>query len=164
MEENNSQRKRYDSSERRKTPRLERKLIVQYRIKELSRSGREQASVEPSVDITQTKDLSEGGIFFTADKIIPPQTVLDLKLRLPTQKEAFNLEGRVVGCDEIEKNIHGLCHFAVGNTQSFRLELKPSKPGQLDREAISSFNTPEIAKDLKILFDRQFQSCEQLFS
>ncbi len=105
MEENNSQRKRYDSSERRKTPRLERKLIVQYRIKELSRSGREQASVEPSVDITQTKDLSEGGIFFTADKIIPPQTVLDLKLRLPTQKEAFNLEGRVVGCDEIEKNI-----------------------------------------------------------
>ncbi len=105
MKENNSQKKRRESSERRKAPRLKRRLIVQYKIKELPKSERAQASVESSVDITRTKDLSETGISFTASKIIPSQTILDIKLKLPIQKETLSLEGRVVSCDEIEENL-----------------------------------------------------------
>ncbi len=101
--QNNSEKKQREGLERRGLPRLKREVIVQYKIKELPPLGGVQVSLEPYVDITRTKDLSERGVSFTGGHAFSSGTILDIKLQLPVQKEPVELEGRVVGCEEINE-------------------------------------------------------------
>ena len=52
-----------------------------------------------------TKDLSEEGISFTISNPLVLKSALNIKLKLPTSKESLELEGEVVFCKEIRKNI-----------------------------------------------------------
>ena len=107
--QNKFQKKKQEGIEKRAVPRIKREVTVQYRIKETPSIRGVQIALGPYADISQTKDLSEKGVFFTASRDIPSQTILEIKLRLPTQEELVGLEGRVVGCEEIkEKIIYGI--------------------------------------------------------
>ena len=82
--------------ERRAVPRIKKVVVVQYRVKDLPQAG---------VDISQTRDLSEKGIFFTISNPLAAGTILNLKLKLPTVEKTIELEGRVVSCEGVRKNI-----------------------------------------------------------
>ena len=103
--QNNPEKKKYQASEKRAVPRLKREVIVQYRIKELPHTAGLQVSFPPFVDVTRTKDLSENGVFFNAGRAISAQSILEIKLQLPIQKEAVEIEARVVGCEEVTRNL-----------------------------------------------------------
>ena len=92
-----------EGPERRRLPRLKREVVLQYSIKELP--GAEGISGSAPMDMSRTIDLSEGGIFFTSSREIPPQATLDIKLRLPIQRDSVDIEGCVVDCHEITKNL-----------------------------------------------------------
>jgi hypothetical protein len=55
--------------------------------------------------VSLTKNLSEGGVSFTASSAISLQTVLEITLQLPVQRKTVVLEGKVVGCEEVRPNI-----------------------------------------------------------
>lgn len=94
-----------EGQEKRAVPRVKREIVLRYRIKELPEMEGVQVASEAPVDIARTKDLSEQGVAFTASSLLPPRTILDIKLQLPLEKESVGLEGRVVGCEEIKKNL-----------------------------------------------------------
>ena len=120
--QNNSEKKKYWASEKRAVPRLKREVMVQYAIKELPHTAGLQVSFRPFIDVTRTKDLSENGIFFNAARAIPAQSIVEIKLQLPIQKEAVELEARVVGCEEVTRNlIYGIrAEFIKLNTEQKR--------------------------------------------
>ena len=93
-----------EKKDKRAVPRVKRGIVLRYRIKELPKPEGVQVVYKLPVDIASTKDLSEKGIAFTASSLLPPQTILDIKLQLPLEKESVDLEGRVLGCKEIKKN------------------------------------------------------------
>ena len=95
--------KKREGREKRLAPRLKRKFTIQYQIKKIPLAKRK--SVELSADISWTKDLSEKGLFFTTSQVVPFEATLEIKLRLPVQKKFIQLEGRVVACEEIAKNL-----------------------------------------------------------
>lgn len=98
-----------EGREKRAVPRVKREIVLRYRIKELPEVEGVQVAFEPPIDITRTKDLSEKGVAFTASSLLPPRTILDIKLQLPLGKESVDLEGRVIDCEEIKKGfIYGI--------------------------------------------------------
>ncbi len=98
-------KKKKKIQEKRKAPRLKKELTVQYSVKELPPSKEVQVLVEASKDITRARDLSVKGVFFTASCAIPLQSILEIKLRIPAPGQTLDLEGRVVGCEEMVKNL-----------------------------------------------------------
>lgn len=60
---------------------------------------------ETKSDITQTKNISLGGILFTTDREFPLGTILKIKLRLPDSREYINLKVKVVGSKERMKDV-----------------------------------------------------------
>ncbi len=103
--QNNSQMKGRRGSERRAFPRLKRHVIVQFRIKELPQVKELQIVLRPPADITRTRNLAEKGMFFTTSNELSPETILDIKISLPISSESIELQGRVVSCEEITKNL-----------------------------------------------------------
>jgi len=93
-----------EEKEKRAVPRVKREVIIQYRIKDVPHTGEFQVLRKPPLDLTRTKDLAEKGILFTASHVIFPQTILELKLQLPSERESIDLKGRVVACEEIKKD------------------------------------------------------------
>lgn len=91
--------------ERRQTPRLKKEVTVQYRIKKAAPVKGMHVPFDSSADITRTKDLGEEGVLFTVSYAIPLQTILEIKLRLPKQTEHVELEGHVVSCTKIVKDL-----------------------------------------------------------
>ncbi len=98
-----------ERQEKRRAPRVKREVIVQYRIKDVPHTGEFQVQRKPPIDLARTKDLAEKGLFFTASQPIFTQTILELKLQLPSERESIDLEGQVIDCEEIKKNfIYGV--------------------------------------------------------
>ena len=93
---NNSQNKKPQGPEKRAVPRIRKVVTIQYSFKD---------SPDAGIDISQTKDLGEKGVFFTIGNLVSPGTVLKLKLKLPISEESVGLEGEVVSCEEIRKNV-----------------------------------------------------------
>ncbi len=56
-------------------------------------------------DISQTRNISEGGLLFTTDKKFKKDTVLKLKLRLPDSRDFIDVKVKVVGSMQRVKNI-----------------------------------------------------------
>lgn len=82
--------------ERRVVPRIKKFITVQYSVKDYPAAG---------VDISQTKDLSEKGIYFTVSNPLAAKDILNIKLKLPAIEKTIDLQARVVACEEIRKNI-----------------------------------------------------------
>lgn len=73
--------------ERRKFVRIDKTYIISYR----NASAKELRN-----DVTQTKNISAGGLLFTTDRQFSPETVLIVKLRLPGASDCIETELKVV--------------------------------------------------------------------
>ena len=87
--------KNYEGSERRKHPRAEGRFIVSYRV--IPNNSKN--------DITQTKNLSLGGMLLTTNCLFPAGTNLALEIRLPFDPNPIMIIAKVLESKEITKNI-----------------------------------------------------------
>jgi len=85
----------YSGSERRKYPRAEGNFIISYRI----------IKEADNTDISQTKNISMGGMLLTTNRSFDCGTELALTLRLPFAAEPITLTGRVIESNEVFKNL-----------------------------------------------------------
>jgi c-di-GMP-binding flagellar brake protein YcgR len=85
----------YAGPERRKHPRVKARFIVSYRI--LDRID--------NVDISQTKNLSLGGMLLTTNKRFSVGTNLALEIRLPFDPNPIMLIAKVLDSREISKDL-----------------------------------------------------------
>jgi len=92
----------YSGPERRKHPRICGRFIVSYRILEES----------DSVDISQTKNISMGGMLLTTNRLFEPGTNLALEIRLPFDPNPIMLIGKVVESREITKDLIYDCRLS----------------------------------------------------
>lgn len=85
----------YMGPERRKLPRVSTKFMVSYRILEEAEK----------VDLTQTKNISVGGMLLTTNKFFSPGTKLVLEIRLPIDPIPIMLIGKVIESGEVTRNL-----------------------------------------------------------
>ncbi|MCX5697508.1 MAG: PilZ domain-containing protein [Candidatus Omnitrophica bacterium] len=85
----------YIGPERRSNPRVNGRFIVSYRV----------LDENESIDITQTKNLSLGGMLLTTNRYFEAGTNLALEIRLPFDPNPIMLIARVVDSQEITKNL-----------------------------------------------------------
>lgn len=85
----------YGGPERRRNPRVSGRFIVSYRILEES----------DNVDITQTKNISMGGMLLTTNRRFDPGTNLAIEIRLPFDPNPIMLIAKVLESHEITKEL-----------------------------------------------------------
>lgn len=85
----------FNGDEKRKYPRAAGRFVVSYRVFEEANN----------VDISQTKNLSLGGMLLTTNRSFDPGTNLALEIRLPFDSHPILLMGRVVESREISKDM-----------------------------------------------------------
>ncbi|MDD3345350.1 MAG: PilZ domain-containing protein [Candidatus Omnitrophica bacterium] len=85
----------YSGPEKRKNPRAEGRFIVSYRVMENNWDN----------DITQTKNLSLGGMLLTTNCLFSPGTNLALEIRLPFDPDSIMIIGKVLESKEITKDM-----------------------------------------------------------
>ncbi|MDD5431762.1 MAG: PilZ domain-containing protein [Candidatus Omnitrophica bacterium] len=85
----------YGGPERRRNPRVSGRFIVSYRILEEM----------DNTDLTQTKNVSLGGMLLTTNRQLDPGTNLALEIRLPFDPNPIMLIGKVIESKEITKNL-----------------------------------------------------------
>jgi len=56
-------------------------------------------------DVTQTKNISEGGLLLTTSKPFEPSTSLSLKINLPTFADPVQITGTVLESRQIHSNL-----------------------------------------------------------
>lgn len=85
----------YTGNDRRKHPRISGRFIVSYRIFEEA----------DNIDITQTKNISLGGMLLTTNRQFPAGTRLAIEIRLPFDPNPIMLIGRVLESAEITRGL-----------------------------------------------------------
>ena len=85
----------YTGPERRKHPRINARFIVSYRIME----------EEDAVDISQTKNMSLGGMLLTTNREFKSGTNLALEIRLPFDPNPIMVIGKIIESREIIKDL-----------------------------------------------------------
>ncbi len=85
----------YGGPEKRVHPRVSGRFIVSYRI----------AEEVNKVDISQTKNISLGGMLLTTNRQFEPGTNLSLQIRLPFDPNPIILLAKVLESQEITKNL-----------------------------------------------------------
>lgn len=85
----------YKGSEKRKYPRISGRFVVSYRILEDVNNA----------DVTQTKNVSLGGMLLTTNRQFQVGIKLALEIRLPFDPNPIILVGRVIKSDEIMKDM-----------------------------------------------------------
>ncbi|MFH0935751.1 MAG: PilZ domain-containing protein [Candidatus Omnitrophota bacterium] len=85
----------YTGPERRRHPRANGRFVVSYRI----------LQEHDNIDISQTKNLSLGGMLITTNREFEPATSLAVEIRLPFDPDPIFLVGRVIESREITKNL-----------------------------------------------------------
>ena len=79
--------------EKRKYPRVDARFVVSYRIVE----------EDEIKDLTQTKNLSLGGMLFTTMENFPAGTQLEVEMRVPVDRDPVNIIGRVIDSCRVAK-------------------------------------------------------------
>lgn len=102
----------YQGQERRKQPRVAGKFVVSYRVK---------ADID-NYDISQTRNISLGGMLLTTNRDFAHGTVLAIEIRLPFFIDAINLTGRVMESKEVVKDL-------IYDTRIQFLEIDPKAEG-----------------------------------
>lgn len=85
----------YVGTERRKYSRITGRFLISYRIVEEM----------DNADISQTKNISLGGMLLTTNKQFEPGTKLALEIRLPFDPNPIMLIGKVLESREVTKNL-----------------------------------------------------------
>ncbi len=81
--------------ERRQHPRTDASLVVSYRVKELA----------SDYDISQSKNVSQGGMLLTTNRQFGYGEFLLMTLRLPFMPDAMEVTARVVSSREIVRDL-----------------------------------------------------------
>jgi hypothetical protein len=81
--------------ERRHHRRSDANLVVSYRVKEFV----------SDYDISQSKNVSQGGMLLTTNREFGPGDLLLMTLRLPFMPDAMEVTGQVVGSREIVRDL-----------------------------------------------------------
>ena len=82
--------------ERRRFVRIGANFVVSYR---------DASSKEAKSDISQTRNISTGGLLFTTDKQFKKDSILILRLRLPDAAEYINVKVKVIASKQKAKGI-----------------------------------------------------------
>ena len=85
----------YGGQERRKYPRVTGRFSVSYRVIDKS----------DEIDISQTKNLSCGGMLLTTNREFKPGTQLALEIRLPFTQKPIILIGKVLESHVVTKDL-----------------------------------------------------------
>ncbi|MBM3255551.1 MAG: PilZ domain-containing protein [Candidatus Omnitrophica bacterium] len=85
----------YSGTDRRRHPRVTARFIVSYRVLE---------EVD-NLDITQTKNISLGGMLLTTNRLFSPGTNLALEIRLPFDPNPIMIVAKVIASHEITKGL-----------------------------------------------------------
>ena len=85
----------YPGPEKRNESRISGRFIVSYRILE----------EKDNIDVSQTKNISLGGMLITTNKQFEPGVKLLLEIRLPFDPNPIVLVGKVIDSLEISKNL-----------------------------------------------------------
>ena len=84
-----------NSQERRNSPRIEVNFVVSYHTKESSEA----------YDLSQTKNISQGGILITTNKRFEKESRLTMFMRIPFISQKIELEGEVIDSTELVKGL-----------------------------------------------------------
>ncbi|UCC95382.1 MAG: PilZ domain-containing protein [Candidatus Omnitrophota bacterium] len=85
----------YRGPDRRKHPRLVINFVVSYRVKE----------IPDNCDLSQTKNVSQGGMLLTTNRRFHPGTQLAMSIRFPFVSQRINLTGEVVDSREVVRDL-----------------------------------------------------------
>ncbi|MBL7131167.1 MAG: PilZ domain-containing protein [Candidatus Omnitrophica bacterium] len=85
----------YSGQERRRSPRVNKNFVVSYRI----------YGDPDDIDISQTRNISEGGILLTTNRAFDAGTILAIEIRLPFISQPIRLLGKVLESREIARNL-----------------------------------------------------------
>lgn len=85
----------YAGDEKRKFRRIAARFIVSYRMLEEA----------DNVDISQTKNLSLGGMLLTTNRSFKPGTNLAIEVRLPFDPDPIMIVAKVVDSNEVTKDL-----------------------------------------------------------
>jgi c-di-GMP-binding flagellar brake protein YcgR len=85
----------YTGTERRKHPRISARFVVSYRVLEEVNN----------IDLTQTKNLSLGGMLLTTNRRFEAGTNIALEIRLPFDSSPIMIVAKVIESVEITKNL-----------------------------------------------------------
>ncbi|MBU1523693.1 MAG: hypothetical protein KKG50_03410 [Candidatus Omnitrophica bacterium] len=86
---------KYSGSEKRKHPRIGANFIINYRVKQ----------VPNNYDLSQTKDVGQGGSLLTTNRKFEKGTILAVTVRFPYTVEKVELTAEVVGSEEVARNL-----------------------------------------------------------
>ncbi|MEW6170625.1 MAG: PilZ domain-containing protein [Candidatus Omnitrophota bacterium] len=115
----------YPGVERRKHPRVNGRFVVSYRVYE---------EID-NIDISQTKNVSLGGMLLTTNRKFHPGTLLAIEIRLPFVSEKIHLIAKVLESKEIIKDLiydtrlnfiefNDVCKKALDETVAYYLKKK----------------------------------------
>ena len=85
----------YLGQERRKHPRVSARFVVSYRV---------MTEVD-NIDVTQTKNISLGGMLLTTNRQFKAGTNIALEIRLPFDPNPIMIIGKVLDSREVTKNL-----------------------------------------------------------
>jgi len=85
----------YKGSEKRKHARMNGNFVINYQIQELPYS----------YDLSQTKNVSQGGVLLTTNKLFDKGEHLTINLKIPFVSQKIKLKGEVVGSREVARNL-----------------------------------------------------------
>jgi hypothetical protein len=85
----------YDNRNRRKTRRGDANFVISYHLQ------REDANY----DLTQTKNVSQGGMLLTTNRKFEKGTRLDMTMQFPFLDDKIQVVGEVVGSKEVLKDL-----------------------------------------------------------
>ena len=106
--------------ERRKYIRVDARFVVSYK---------EAFKDTPRTDITQTKNISFGGMLFTTDREFKTGTILKVKIRLPNIDDYINVKVEVVDSRSI---MNGMMYDTRGKFIGIRPDEQESIKNLID--------------------------------
>ncbi len=86
---------KYSGPEKRKHPRIEANFVVSYRIKEPGKG----------YDLSQTKNVSQGGMLLTTNRAFQKGTYLAMSIRFPLVPHKIEVTGEVVDSKEVVRDL-----------------------------------------------------------
>lgn len=85
----------FNGIEKRKGPRINKNFVVSYRI----------YGEADNIDISQTRNVSEGGMLLTTNRIFDVGTILAIEIKLPFMSSPIRLLGKILESKEIARNL-----------------------------------------------------------
>ena len=86
---------KFVGNDRRNHPRLSANFVISYRLKQY----------KGGYDLSQTKNVSKGGILLTTNKKFEPGTHLAMTIRFPFVQQRIEVAGEVIDSKEVVRNL-----------------------------------------------------------